>query len=152
MGTALVVLRLAWRDVRRHRAQAVLLVVAIAAASAALAMGLAMNGVTSVPPYTATRAATDGPDVVAYLSSPSQARGFVHAAQVAASSGPYPVASATIRFDGRIADVFAEGRTTSAAAVDRPLLTGGVGYGPAALWCNAPSPMPSALRWVITSP
>ena len=30
-----------------------------------------------------------------------------------------------IRFDGRIADVFAEGRSTAPAAVDQPLLTAG---------------------------
>jgi putative ABC transport system permease protein len=47
MGTALVVFRLAGRDVRRHLAQAALLVVAIAAATFALTMGLALNGVTS---------------------------------------------------------------------------------------------------------
>jgi putative ABC transport system permease protein len=33
--------------------------------------------------------------------------------------------SGIIRFDGRIADVFAEGRTTAPAAVDQPLLTAG---------------------------
>ncbi len=125
MGTALVVLRLAWRDIRRHRAQAVLLIVAIASASAALTMGLALNGVTSRPPYTTTRAATLGPDVVAYLASPSQARGLTDGAEVAASSGPYPIASATIHFDGRLADVFAEGRSTALSTVDRPLLTAG---------------------------
>ena len=50
MGTALLVFRLAARDVRHHLAQAVLLVVAIAAAAATLTMGLAMNGVTSQHP------------------------------------------------------------------------------------------------------
>ena len=39
MGTALLVFRLAARDVRRHAAQAILLVVAIAAAAATLTMG-----------------------------------------------------------------------------------------------------------------
>ena len=73
MGTALLVFRLAARDVRRHLAQAALLVVAIAAAAATLTMGLAMNGVTTQHPYAATRAATKGPDVVAYLTSASQA-------------------------------------------------------------------------------
>jgi putative ABC transport system permease protein len=125
MGTALLVLRLAARDVRRHLAQAALLVVAIAAAGAALTMGLALNGVTSQHPYAATRAATKGPDVVAYLTSASQATKLVDASGVASDSGPYPVVSATIRFDGRLADVFAEGRATAPAAVDQPLLTAG---------------------------
>jgi putative ABC transport system permease protein len=124
MGKALLVYRLAVRDLRHHAAQAVLLVVAIAAATATLTMALSMNGVTSQP-YSATRAATDGPDVVAYLTSTAQAKTLVHASGVTESSGPYPVASATIRFDGRTAGVFAEGRSQTPAAVDRPDVTAG---------------------------
>jgi ABC-type antimicrobial peptide transport system permease subunit len=131
MGTALLVFRLAARDVRHHAAQAVLLVIAIAAATATLTMGIALSGVTSQSPYVTTRAATKGPDVVAYLTSASQANQLAHAAGVASHSGPFPVASATIRFDGRQADVFAEGRSTAPAAVDRPLLTAGSWVRPA---------------------
>ena len=68
MGRALLVYRLAVRDLRHHAAQAALLVIAIAAATATLTMALSMNGVTGQP-YSATRAATNGPDVVAYLTS-----------------------------------------------------------------------------------
>ena len=125
MGTALLVLRLAARDVRRHAAQAVLLVVAIAAATATLTMGIALNGVTTQSPYLTTRAATKGPDVVAYLTSAAQATKLARASGVASHSGPFPVVSATIRFDGRQADVFAEGRSMTPAAVDQPLPTAG---------------------------
>jgi hypothetical protein len=125
MGTSLLVFRLAVRDVRRHLAQAALLVVAIAAAAATLTMGLVMNGVTTQHPYAATRAATKGPDVVAYLTSTSQAKSLIHASGVASHDGPYPVASGIIRFNGRIADVFAEGRSTAPASIDQPLLTAG---------------------------
>ena len=125
MGTALLVCRLAERDVRRHLAQAALLVVAIAVASATLTMGLAMNGVTAQHPYATTRSATRGPDVVAYLSSASQAKSLIHASGVKAASGPYPVAPGVIHFDGRTADVFAEGRDTASAAVDQPLSRSG---------------------------
>ena len=124
MGKALLVYRLAVRDLRHHAAQAVLLVVAIAAATATLTMALSMNGVTSQP-YAATRAATGGPDVVAYLTSTAQAKSLVHAPGVASSSGPYPVASAVIRFDGRTAGAFAQGRPQAPAAVDRPDVTAG---------------------------
>ena len=124
MGKALLVYRLTVRDLRHHAAQAVLLVIAIAAATATLTMALSMNGVTSQP-YSATRAATDGPDVVAYLTSTAQAKTLVHASGVTESSGPYPVASATIRFDGRTAGVFAEGRSQTPAALDRPDVTAG---------------------------
>jgi putative ABC transport system permease protein len=125
MGTTLLVFRLALRDVRQHAAQAALLVVAIAAAAATLTMALALNGVTSRP-YAATRAATKGPDVVAYMTSESGAKGLLHAGGVATSSGPFPIASSTIVYDGRTAAVFAEGRDSTPAAVDQPdVLTGG---------------------------
>jgi putative ABC transport system permease protein len=124
MGKTLLVYRLAVRDMRRHAAQALLLVVAIAAATATLTMALAMNGVTSHP-YAATRAATRGPDVVAYLSSASQARTLVHASGVTSSGGPYPVAYGMISFEGRTAAVFAEGRSQAPAAVDQPDMTAG---------------------------
>jgi putative ABC transport system permease protein len=123
-GRALLLSRLVRRDIRHHLGQAVLLVIAIAAATATLTMALALNGVTSHP-YATTRAATRGPDAVAYLTSPSQATSLIHATGVTASSGPYPVASAMLRFDGRYAGVFAEGRPAAPAAVDRPLLTSG---------------------------
>ena len=118
MGKLLLVCRLTVRDLRRHAAQAVLLVVAIAAAAATLTMALALNGVTSRSPYAATRAATKGPDVVAYLTSTSEAIPLIHATGVARHSGPFPVASGVIRFEGRQADVFAEGRTMAPAGVD----------------------------------
>jgi putative ABC transport system permease protein len=124
MGKALLVYRLAVRDLRHHAAQAVLLVVAIVAATATLTMALSMNGVTSQP-YSATKAATDGPDVVAYLTSAGQAKALVHAPGVASSSGPYPVVAATIGFDGRTAGAFAQGRGQEPAAVDRPYVTAG---------------------------
>src|ERR1700685_770304 len=91
MGTALLVFRLAARDVRRHAAQAILLVVAIAAATATLTMAIALNGVTSRSPYLTTRAATKGPDVVAYLTSAAQASNLSYASGVARHSGPFPV-------------------------------------------------------------
>jgi len=124
MGRALLIYRLAARDLRHHAAQAILLVVAIAAASATLTMALAMNGVTSNP-YSATQAATKGPDVVAYLTSASQAKTLVHASGVTSSSGPYPVAYGTIGFGGRTAAVFAEARSQTPAAVDQPDVTAG---------------------------
>jgi len=125
MGTALLVFRLAARDVRHHAAQAVLLVVAIAAATATLTMAIALSGVTSQSPYLTTRAATKGPDVVAYTTSASQAANLARASGVSSHSGPFPVVSATIHFDGRFSDVFAEGRSMTPAEVDQPLLTAG---------------------------
>ena len=66
MGKILLVGRLAARDLRRRPAQAVLLLLAITAATAVLTLGLVLHGVTSQP-YQQTRVATNGADVVAYL-------------------------------------------------------------------------------------
>ena len=63
-GRALLLFRLARQDIRHHFAQAVLLVVAIAAATAVLSLAFALNGVNTNP-YQQTMAATKGPDVVA---------------------------------------------------------------------------------------
>ena len=70
MGKIVLVGRLAARDLRRRPAQAVLLLLAITAATATLTLGLALHGVTSHP-YQQTRAATNGPDVVAQLGGPA---------------------------------------------------------------------------------
>jgi len=123
-GRALLLSRLVRRDIRHHLAQAILLIVAIAVATATLTMALALNGVTSHP-YLVTRAATKGPDVVAYLTAASQAEPLIHASGVAASSGPYPVASAVLHFDGRTAGALIEGRSEASAGVDQPEVLSG---------------------------
>jgi ABC-type antimicrobial peptide transport system permease subunit len=123
-GRALLLYRLAARDLRHHVAQAVLLLVAIAAATTVLTLAFALNGVTSHP-YQETRAATKGPDVVAYIASPSQAKALLQAKGVAVSSGPYPMASALLHFDGRTAGALVEGRSEAAALVDQPVVLSG---------------------------
>ncbi len=89
MGKIVLVARLAARDIRRHKAQAVLLLLAITAATTTLVLGLALNGVTSHP-YQQTRAATNGPDLVAQyglnLGANGPGSGEVSAAQVQADT------------------------------------------------------------------
>jgi hypothetical protein len=46
MGRLVLVCRIAARDMRRHKAQALLLLLAITGATAVLTLGLALNGVT----------------------------------------------------------------------------------------------------------
>jgi putative ABC transport system permease protein len=124
MGKILLVRRLAARDLRRHKAQAVLLFLAITAATTVLALGLALSGVTNQP-YQQTRAATKGPDVVGALDTPGQATALIHASGVTAASGPYPLAYAVLHVNGRTAGAEAEGRTEAPATVDQPELTAG---------------------------
>src|ERR1700747_1400061 len=69
MGKVRIVGRLVARDLRRHPAQAVLLLLAITAATSILTLGLALHGVASHP-YQQTQAATNGPDVVAEIGGP----------------------------------------------------------------------------------
>ena len=104
-GRALLLFRLARQDIRHHATQAVLLVVAIAAATAVLSLAFALNGVNSNP-YQQTMAATMGPDVVAQsadnpytgVTSPADLAALVamdHAQGVVAHSGPYPIVGDT---------------------------------------------------------
>ena len=135
LSRSLLIGRLAGRDLRYRPAQAVLLLLAIAAATTTLTLGLALHGVTSQP-YQRTRAATNGPDVVAYLpvthrpgqvpSPPAQAAAaLTHAAGVTGHSGPYPLVGAVLRARGRTAPAEAEGRSQARAPVDQPKLTAG---------------------------
>jgi ABC-type lipoprotein release transport system permease subunit len=155
MSKILLIGRLVGRDLRRQPVPALLLVLAITAATATLAMGLVLHGVTDQP-YLQTRAATNGPDVVAqffgfgparsvsvsghrshrHAPPPSSApvsqaqvaaevRTLTHEPGVSGHSGPYPVASALIRARGLTADVEAEGRAQAPAPVDQPVVTAG---------------------------
>jgi putative ABC transport system permease protein len=123
MGRVLLVVRLALRGLRRRPVQAILLLLAITAATATLTLGLALNGVISNP-YQAAKTATSGPDVMA-TGLPGQLTALAAASGVTASSGPYPVASATMRAGGRALPAQAEGRASASAAVDQPLVTQG---------------------------
>jgi putative ABC transport system permease protein len=145
MGKVLLVGRLAARDLRYRRAEAVLLLVVIAAATTALAMGLALRGVTNRP-YAHTQAATRGPDVVAQLGAnpltnptspqapgqlnPSpqvleQVKAVAGSPGVTGHSGPYLVAGAVLRARGLGARAEVVGRGQAPAAVDQPELTAG---------------------------
>ena len=102
MGRTFLIIRLALADLRRRRAEAVMLMIAIMAATTTLSLGLVLHGVT-VQPYRQTRAATEGPDVVATAfpyarATPAFPAGLravaplVRAPGVLAHSGPFPVA------------------------------------------------------------
>jgi putative ABC transport system permease protein len=134
--------RLVARDLRRRPGQAALMLLAITAATATLTLGLVLHGVTSQP-YQQTRAATRGPDELAYLGSPlaapgpratgsalqklvrAQAGELARAPGVTGSSGPYPLAGALVRANGLVAGAEAEGRDVAPARVDQPALTAG---------------------------
>ena len=132
MGNAFLVWRLAVKDIRHRPVLAALLLVAIAAGAVTLTLGLALRG-TADNPYARTRAATNGPDVVATdfngdPQAPAQASDVVpleHAPGVVAYSGPFPVTWASLRIGRTRATAAVEGRSAAPSAVDRPRLARG---------------------------
>jgi putative ABC transport system permease protein len=135
MGRLLLVCRLAARDLRRRRGEAVMLLIVIVAATSALTLGLVLRGVTSQP-YQQTRQATAGPDVVANAfpfnsGPPADPVGLravaplTHAPGVVGHTGPFPVAFPVLRANGHTDAVLAEGRDTALASIDQPELTQG---------------------------
>jgi ABC-type lipoprotein release transport system permease subunit len=126
MGRILLVGRLAARDLRRRPAEAALLLLAIAAATTVLTLGLVLRGVISKP-YQTTREATAGPDVVAAMFPRSgsavdraDVKALTEASGVVRHSGPYPVVGAVLEANGHTVVAQTEGRDTAAAAVDQP--------------------------------
>jgi putative ABC transport system permease protein len=126
MGRILLVGRLAARDLRRRPAEAALLLLAIAAATTVLTLGLVLQGVISKP-YQTTREATAGPDVVAAMFPRSgsavdraDVKALTEAPGVVRHSGPYPVVGAVLEANGHTVVAQTEGRDTAAAAVDQP--------------------------------
>jgi putative ABC transport system permease protein len=136
MGRILLICRLAARDLRRRRAEAVLMVIVITAATATLTLGLVLSGATSNP-YLDTKAVTAGPDVVAQSAGaakdggpPASLTALDNAPGVTGHSGPYPLASPTLRAGGHTVSTAAagfivEGRNQGRAPVDQPKVTQG---------------------------
>ncbi len=135
MSRLVLIARLASRDLARRPAEALLLLLAITTATATLSLGLVLHG-SADDPYQKTREATAGPDVVASVGPPigdpsglPANRGALVALtqeeQVAAHSGPFPVAGGTLVAEGVEFDVQAIGRDTATAAVDQPHVSRG---------------------------
>jgi putative ABC transport system permease protein len=141
MGRLALIARLVGRDLRHRPAEAILLLLAITAATTSLTLGLVLHGVTSGP-YERTRAATAGPDIVADAQpgpnpdqavDPANLLALEKAHGVTASSGPFPLLSMTVRANGYSVPAMSEGRDQAPSAVDRPLLTAGTWVRPGAV-------------------
>jgi putative ABC transport system permease protein len=134
MGNIYLVCRLAVKDIRHRPAQAILLLLAITAGATTLTLGLALRGTTDNP-YARTRAATNGPDLVATVfprgpNAPGPARAadllpLEHAAGVVAHSGPFPVTWTWLRKGQTSRDAEVEGRSPAFSPVDQPKLMQG---------------------------
>ncbi|MFI6735188.1 FtsX-like permease family protein [Nonomuraea sp. NPDC050451] len=130
MGRIVLVVRLVLADVRRHQVQAAMLVLAVTAATATLALGLSLPGVSDAL-YEQTRAATAGPDVVALSgetgpAATSALASLANEPEVAAHHGPYRIVYANLATrDSLSSPVVVQGFAETPGAVNRPLVTSG---------------------------
>ncbi|MGW4403552.1 FtsX-like permease family protein [Nonomuraea sp. NPDC004702] len=130
MGTVLLVTRLVLADVRRHRVQAAMLLLAVTVATATMALGLSL-GDASRSLYEQTRAATAGPDVVALSGGSGRAAtsalaSLADAPEVAAHHGPYRIVYADLTARGSTSSqVVVHGFAERPGPVNRPLVTSG---------------------------
>jgi putative ABC transport system permease protein len=129
VGRVLVVLRLVVADVRRHPAQAAMMLLAITAATATLSLGMSLRGATDAL-YLHTRAATAGPDVVALAPGGDRATSSALASLarepgVVAHGGPYRQYYTTATAHGATSAAVVQGAGAAPGPVDRPLVTSG---------------------------
>nr|WP_221473100.1 FtsX-like permease family protein [Planomonospora venezuelensis] len=116
-------------DIRRHRVQAVVLLLAVAAATATMALGLSLRGASGAL-YEQTRAATAGPDVVALSGDAGPAvtsalASLADAPEVVAHHGPYRIVYADLTTRDAASSVVVHGFAETPGTVNRPLVTSG---------------------------
>jgi putative ABC transport system permease protein len=126
--------RLAVRDLSRRGTETVLLFVALTVAATTLTIGLVLHGQTAAP-YDETRHRTAGPDVVSVLfptagktvtaSDRARLEAVARRPEVAAASGPFPMAWASMQGGGVTGVAEVEGRGSAATTVDRPQVVSG---------------------------
>jgi ABC-type lipoprotein release transport system permease subunit len=155
MWRALLVIRLAVKDLRHRPAQSLLLLLAIATGASMLTLGLALGGTTN-DPYARTRAATNGPDLVAEVAPPDalgsgsgQTRPgsagpgsagpgsqsnvadpaalvpLEHDPGVTGHAGPFPMTWGLVRLATGEGSALVVGRDSATSSVDRPQLLQG---------------------------
>ncbi|TMR96596.1 ABC transporter permease [Nonomuraea basaltis] len=130
MGSIVLVVRLVLADVRRHKVQAVMLLLAVTVATATMALGLSLRGVSDAL-YEQTRAATAGPDVVALSGDTGPAvtstlASLADAPEVIAHHGPYRIVYADLTTrDSTSSPVVVQGFAEKPGTVNRPLVTSG---------------------------
>jgi putative ABC transport system permease protein len=145
VGRAVLVGRLAARDLRRRPVEAALLFLAIVGATTTLTLGLVVHGVTSGP-YQSIRKQSAGPDIVARAdATPSEQairdhappdraadlaglEALARAPGVIGHSGPYPTLLVGLGVKGNVShrlEAQVYGRDKAAAAIDQPMVTHG---------------------------
>ncbi|MGI5327905.1 ABC transporter permease [Actinomadura nitritigenes] len=123
MGRTLIVARLALRDLRRRPGQALLLVIAVAAAATTLTLGLLVRDAAGAP-WQRTRAAA-GPDAVATVPRAADLAALARADGVAEAGRPQPTLSAPLRTRDTRVNAVIQGRDPAPSGLDRPYVTTG---------------------------
>ncbi|MEO3755910.1 FtsX-like permease family protein [Streptomyces sp. B6B3] len=129
MGRLVPTARLVSRGLRRNLLRSTILLLAVTTACAAVALGFTL-GDAAGQSYARTRAATDGPDVVAMPRSTGDTAlrdlaPLLELPGVTGHAGPFPVAFTTLRAHGLTVEAVVEGRDPTPDAVDHPQLTQG---------------------------
>ncbi|MEU8250986.1 FtsX-like permease family protein [Nonomuraea sp. NPDC048916] len=130
MGSIVLVVRLVLADVRRHKVQAAMLLLAVTVATATMTLGLSLRGMSDAL-YEQTRAATAGPDVVALSGDTGPAvtsalASLADAPEVVAHHGPYRIVYADLTTrDSTSSPVVVHGFAEKPGTVNRPLVTSG---------------------------
>ncbi|GIH27822.1 hypothetical protein Aph01nite_61320 [Acrocarpospora phusangensis] len=140
MGSLALVARLVLADVRRHKVQAAMLLLAVTVATATMALGLSLRDVSDGL-YEQTRAATAGPDVVVLSGDKGPAvtsalTSLADAPEVVAHHGPYRIvyadlttrdstSSSVVSSSVVSSPVVVHGFAETPGAVNRPLVTSG---------------------------
>ena len=150
MGKGLLISRLSIMDLRRRPAESVMLLLAIMAATTTLTLGLVLHGITNRP-YQQTRAATEGPDIVATNATTHQGattyadlaalKALVQAPSVIGHSGPFPTTVTTLRINGITAGAELEGRGSRRPPSISRGSNRAAGSREVALWSSAVLPM-----------
>ncbi|MEU1879019.1 FtsX-like permease family protein [Streptosporangium sp. NPDC020072] len=123
-------MRLVLADLRRHRVQAAMLLLAVTVATATMALGLSLREVSDAL-YEQTREASAGPDVVALSGETgpevtSALTSLAEAPEVVAHHGPYRIVYADLTVRGSTSSpVVVHGFAETPGALDRPLVTSG---------------------------
>ncbi|MDQ2741879.1 MAG: ABC transporter permease [Chloroflexota bacterium] len=123
--TALITVRMAWRNLRHHPGSAVLLLMALSCTTITLALALAVRS-TAEAPWDRTFSLTKGPNVIANSESLPELHALAKARGVTATIGPSPFTIADVRLRGYRTELFLVGRRTLKGAVDRPAITSGL--------------------------
>ncbi|GAA4199102.1 ABC transporter permease [Actinocatenispora rupis] len=129
MGQLILACRLILADLRHRPLHAGVFLVAVGAATAALAVGMSLSD-ANTGQYERTRAATRGPDLAVVTGTDGSAdraalADLARMPGVTGHGGPYRVLHTTVRAGGRPAQASVQGRDTAPATVDQPYVTSG---------------------------